>query len=161
LLTLPIKNHYITERFVRTAPSPIFMLLEYNNLQRGYNRMKRWVVSGVLVAFLLTGVSFAQAGKSEKSLYDRLGGRPAVEAVANGLVDRILADKRINKWFTHAASSPENTKAYKAKLADFICVSIGGPCKYTGMDMVTAHKGRGVTSEAFDAVAQDLAAQLD
>jgi truncated hemoglobin YjbI len=29
------------------------------------------------------------------------------------------------------------------------------------MDMVAAHKGRGVTSEAFDAVAQDLAAQLD
>jgi hemoglobin len=115
----------------------------------------------VLVAFLLTGVSFAQAGKTEKSLYDRLGGKPAVEAVANGLVDRILTDKRIKKWFTHASSSPENTKAYKAKLTDFICVSVGGPCKYTGMDMVTAHKGRGVTGEAFDAVAQDLAAQLD
>ena len=93
--------------------------------------------------------------------YDRLGGKPAVDAVANGLVDRILADKRINKWFAHAASSPKNTKAYKAKLADFICVSVGGPCKYTGMDMVTAHKGRGVTSEAFDAVAEDLSAQLD
>ena len=123
--------------------------------------MQKWVVSAVAVAVLLTGVSFAQTAKSEKSLYDRLGGKPAVDAVANGLVDRILADKRINKWFAHAASSPENTKAYKAKLADFICVSVGGPCKYTGMDMVTAHKGRGVTSEAFDAVAEDLSAQLD
>jgi hemoglobin len=123
--------------------------------------MQKWVVSAVVVAVLLTGISFAQTAKSEKSLYDRLGGKPAVDAVANGLVDRILTDKRINKWFAHAASSPENTKAYKGKLADFICVSVGGPCKYTGMDMVTAHKGRGVTSEAFDAVAADLSAQLD
>jgi len=123
--------------------------------------MQKLVVSAVVVAVLLTGVSLAQTAKSEKSLYDRLGGKPAVDAVANGLVDRILADKRINKWFAHAASSPENTKAYKAKLADFICVSVGGPCKYTGMDMVTAHKGRGVTSEAFGAVAEDLSAQLD
>ena len=123
--------------------------------------MQKWIVSAVVVAVLLTGVSFPQAAKSEKSLFDRLGGKPAVDAVANGLVDRILADKRINKWFAHAASSPENTKAYKAKLADFICQSVGGPCKYTGTDMVTAHKGRGVTSEAFDAVAEDLSAQLD
>ena len=125
------------------------------------NRMQRWFVALVLVASLLTGTSFGQAAKAEKSLYDRLGGKPAVDAVASGLVDRILKDTRVNKWFTHAAASPENTKAYKATLADFICVAVGGPCKYTGADMVTAHKGRGVTSAAFDAVAEDLAAQLD
>jgi len=120
--------------------------------------MRIWF-SALLVATLLTGMSFAQT--AEKSLYDRLGGKPAIEAVASGLVDRILADGRVNKWFTHASASPENTKAYKAKLADFICSATGGPCKYTGMDMTTAHKGRNVTSEAFDAVAQDLSAQLD
>ena len=49
----------------------------------------------------------------------------------------------------------------KIKLAAFICVSVGGPCKYTGLDMTAAHKGRGVTSEAFDAVAENLVAQLD
>lgn len=119
--------------------------------------MQKWVVSVVFVATLLTGALFAQS----KSLYDRLGGQPAVEAVANGLVDKILADSRVNKWFAHAASSPENTKAYKATLAAFICQSVGGPCKYTGRDMVAAHKGRKVTNEAFNAVAEDLAAQLD
>lgn len=103
----------------------------------------------------------AQATKGGKSLYDRLGGQPAVDAVASGLVDRILADNRINKWFAHAASTPENTVAYKAKLAAFICVNVGGPCKYTGMDMVAAHKGRGVTDEAFGAVAENLSKTLD
>src|SRR5205809_402093 len=102
--------------------------------------MQKWVISAVIVATLLTGASFAQTVNGEKSLYERLGGQPAVEAVANGLVDRILADTRVNKWFAHAASTPENTKSYKAKLASFICASVGGPCKYTGRDMVAAHK---------------------
>jgi hemoglobin len=123
--------------------------------------MQKWIVSTVLAATLLATSLTAQTGKTEKSLYERLGGQPAVEAVANGLVDRILKDNRVNKWFAHAASSPENTKLYKEKLAAFICKSTGGPCNYTGMDMVAAHKGKGVTSDAFNAVAEDLSAQLD
>lgn len=123
--------------------------------------MHKRIVSTVLAVILLATVSFAQTARTEKSLYERLGGQPAIQAVANGLVDRILADNRVNKWFAHAASSPENTKAYKATLTAFICKSVGGPCSYTGLDMVAAHKGRGVTSEAFTAVAEDLSAVLD
>lgn len=122
--------------------------------------MQRWVPA-VLVGFLFAGGISLQSADAEKPLYERLGGQPAIEAVANGLVDRILADNRVNKWFVHAAASTENANTYKAKLAVFICAGVGGPCKYTGLDMVAAHKGRGVTSEAFEAVAQDLVAQLD
>ena len=123
--------------------------------------MQRRIVSTLLATTLFASLSFAQATKTEKSLYDRLGGQSAIQAVASGLVDKILADSRVNKWFAHAASSPENTKLYKQKLSDFICQSTGGPCQYTGLDMATAHKGRGVTSEAFSAVAEDLSALLD
>jgi len=100
------------------------------------------------------------AADAEKSLYDRLGGKPAVQAVASDLVDRILLDRRVSPWFAHAASSPENTAAYKAKLTDFLCQSTGGPCQYTGRDMAAAHKGRGVTVDAFNAVVEDLLAVL-
>lgn len=121
--------------------------------------MKRaaWAVCLTVFACLATTV----AAQSQKSLYDRLGGQPAVTAVASGLVDQILIDNRVNKWFAHAAASPENTAAYKAKLAQFLCTSVGGPCKYTGLDMMAAHKGRGVTNEAFAAVAEDLTVVLD
>lgn len=122
--------------------------------------MRRFV-SAVFVASMLVGGASVQKANAEMSLYERLGGQPAIEAVANGLVDRILVDNRVNKWFTHAAASKENTRSYKAQLATFLCVGVGGPCKYTGPDMVAAHKGRAVTSDAFDAVAQDLVAQLD
>src|SRR5689334_18873905 len=102
-----------------------------------------------------------RAAEPAKTLYDRLGGQPAIQAVANGLVDRILADKRVNPWFAHAAASPQNTAAYKAKLAEFLCQSTEGPCHYSGIDMSAAHRGRAVTSEAFDAVVEDLVAVLD
>src|SRR6185436_13118113 len=131
------------------------------SVKENYTMQKR-IVLALLTATLLTTLSFAQAPKAaEKSLYERLGGKPAIEAVASGLVDRILKDTRVNKWFTHASSSPENTKAYKATLTSFICKAVGGPCEYKGLDMVAAHKGRGVTNEAFSAVAEDLSAQLD
>jgi hemoglobin len=86
---------------------------------------------------------------------------PAIQAVVDDFVTRILADERVNRWFAHAASDPENARTYKAKLADFICQGTGGPCKYTGADMLTAHKGRGVTDEAFSAVVSDLVATLE
>lgn len=123
--------------------------------------MRTGVLSGILGVTLLSTALLGQSAKVEKSLYERLGGQPAIDAVTNGLVTRILADGRINKWFAHAASSPENTAAYKAKLTAFICQAVGGPCKYSGRDMTTAHKGRGVTNEAFAAVAEDLVATLD
>jgi hemoglobin len=118
--------------------------------------MWRPVGYGMVLACALTcGLRAA-----DDTLYERLGGKPAVEAVASGLVDRILLDGRVNKWFAHAAASPADAAAYKSKLTDFICQAVGGPCTYAGMDMVTAHRGRGVTSEAFDAVVQDLVAVL-
>jgi len=123
--------------------------------------MPKWVVSALLITVLLTPALFGQAATGPKSLYERLGGQPAIDAVANGLVDRILKDNRVNKWFAHASSSAENTNAYKKTLASFICVGVGGPCKYMGKDMVAAHAGRGVTDEAFAAVAEDLTAVLD
>jgi hemoglobin len=136
-------------------------LFDLNTLIKEYSKMQRRILSTVLAATLLATLSFAQATKTEKSLYDRLGGQPAIQAVASGLVDRILTDNRVNKWFAHAASSPENTGLYKEKLSDFICQSTGGPCHYTGLDMAAAHKGRGVTNDAFNAVAGDLSALLD
>jgi len=37
----------------------------------------------------------------------------------------------------------------------------GGPCKYTGKDMKTAHKGMGITDADFNALVEDLVKALD
>jgi len=116
------------------------------------------VLAAALAAASLTTLA---AAETRSSLYERLGGMPAIRAVVDNLVERILADARVNRWFAHAASSPELAEAYKTKLADFLCQGTGGPCHYQGADLVAAHKGRGVTEEAFHAVVEDLKATLD
>ena len=113
-----------------------------------------------VVAASIGGIRAAQE-QPAASLFQRLGGMPAIQAVVDDFVTRILADDRVNRWFAHAASDPENARLYKAKLVDFICQGTGGPCKYTGADMLSAHKGRGVTDDAFNAVVSDLVATLD
>jgi len=125
--------------------------------------MKTWksllAVAGLTLG-LASGLPGAEVDKNA-SLYLRLGGMPAVQAVVDELVARIVADERVNKWFAHAAANPEHAAAYKAKLANFVCQATGGPCKYTGLDMVSAHKGRAITAEAFGSVVEDLVATLD
>lgn len=125
--------------------------------------MKIWKAT-LLAATATVGLACWVRGAEEESrasLYQRLGGRPAIQAVVDDFVGRILNDSRVNKWFAHASSSPENAIAYKTMLADFICQGAGGPCKYTGPDMFAAHKGRGITNDAFNAVVEDLVATLD
>lgn len=142
-------------------------------------RMLTW--TGVLTAvFLFTGAyaAFAQhddpdmeleevtaadqaktqpaAKMGAKSLYDRLGGQKAIVAVVDEFVANVAADKRINSFFAKTDIPP-----FKAKLVDQICEASGGPCKYKGKDMKTAHKGMGVSTADFTALVEDLVKALD
>ena len=110
--------------------------------------MKRLFVAIFVV--LVFGIS---AFSQEKSLYDRLGGQPAIEAVVKDFAGNVLADSRINKKF---AKSDANRLV--KNLTDFVCRATGGPCKYTGQSMKAAHKKMAVTTGEFNALAEDLVA---
>jgi len=108
---------------------------------------------GILVSCATTG---EQMATKEKSLYDRLGGKPAITAVVDDFTARVAADRRINSFFTTT-----DIPSFKAKLIDQICEASGGPCKYTGKDMKTTHAGMGITNADFDALVADLVATLN
>jgi hemoglobin len=93
---------------------------------------------------------------ADKSLYDRLGGKPAITAVVDDFVGRVAADSRINGKFANA-----NIPRLKAMLVDQICQASGGPCTYAGRDMKSTHAGMGVSSADFDALVGDLVATLN
>jgi len=116
-------------------------------------------ISAAALAAVLTVSSPAMA--KEKSLYDRLGKKAAITAVVDEFVSRVAADTRINKFFAAAAADPKRLAMFKMKLVDQICQAAGGPCKYTGLDMKTAHAGMGVSSADFDALVGDLVGALD
>jgi hemoglobin len=91
-----------------------------------------------------------------KSLFDRLGGLPAITAVVDEFVARTTTDPRIKERFF-------NTDAVNLKklLVEFVCVATGGTCKYTGRDMPTSHAGMDLVDDEFTALVEDLAGALD
>ncbi len=114
------------------------------------------------VAFVAVLASTSFAGQTaEKSLYDRLGGKPAISAVVDEFVARVAADKRINRFFGAAAADPARMAKFKGNLVDQICQAAGGPCKYMGKDMKSAHAGMGISGADFDALVEDLVGALD
>jgi truncated hemoglobin YjbI len=99
--------------------------------------------------------------KKMKSLYVRLGGKKAIKAVVDEFVSNVANDGRINKFFAQAAADPKRMKRLKENLVDQICEASGGPCKYKGLDMITAHKGMNITDAEFGALVEDLVKALD
>src|SRR5688572_12008018 len=77
----------------------------------------------------------------EKSLYDRLGGRPAIDAVITEFRKNVNADEKVNAPFGLA----DHEKLHK-HLVDFVCAATGGPCQYSGRSMKASHEGMQVTN---------------
>lgn len=100
-----------------------------------------------------------------KSLYERLGGEPAVKAVVDDFVGRTAANPKVN--FTRKGTpvewkaTPEAVAKLKERLVELVGAVTGGPQKYTGKSMKDAHKGMKITKEEFGAIAGDLKATLD
>lgn len=107
-------------------------------------------------ALMLSLVSPALATFKEKTLYQRLGGLPAITAVVNDFVGNVAADKRINAFFAKT-----NIPRLKRNLVNQLCQGTGGPCKYTGRNMKDAHRGMGVGGMDFAALVEDLQKSLN
>ncbi|HEY4220738.1 MAG TPA: group 1 truncated hemoglobin [Myxococcota bacterium] len=96
------------------------------------------------------------AAKSGRSLYDRLGGLPAIDAVVSDFLNNVAGDVRIQSRFALT-----DLKDLHQKLVDQVCAATGGPCAYKGGDMKTVHKGMRIKSAEFDALVEDLVKSLD
>src|SRR5262249_34465879 len=117
-------------------------------------RMRKLKV--VMAALCLSAVLLGNAVAQNKSLYERLGGKDAIKGVVDEFVTIVAADPRINKKFARS-----NLDRVKFEVVEQICAATGGPCKYTGRDMRTAHKNMGVTEGEFNAFIENLGKALD
>ena len=91
-----------------------------------------------------------------KSLYDRLGGGDAINALTESWVARVGGDDRANGKFART-----DIDRLKVEVVDQLCEATGGPCTYTGRSMLETHAGMKVTAGEFDVVMQHLDATLD
>jgi hemoglobin len=90
------------------------------------------------------------------SLFDRLGGMPAISAVVEDFAGNVLGDSRINQKFAKT-----DAPRLLANLKDFMCMATGGPCKYNGLSMKKSHEHMRVTGGEFNALVEDLVKTLD
>ncbi|HLH44240.1 MAG TPA: group 1 truncated hemoglobin [Bryobacteraceae bacterium] len=89
------------------------------------------------------------------TLYDQIGGEPAVRAAVEQFYARLLADPMIGPFF-------ENTDRTRLKAHQFAFLSqaLGGPQRYSGAAMSRAHARLRIEQRHFDAVVAHLAETL-
>lgn len=121
--------------------------------------MKKIFLISLALAFCFSLVEAKE--KKLKSLYHRLGGKTAITAVVEEFVNNCASDTRINDFFKAAAADAGRLAIFKNNLVDQICEASGGPCKYKGKDMKSAHEDMGVKDEHFSALVEDLVKALD
>ena len=98
----------------------------------------------------------ACASTPEPSLYTRLGGKPAIDAVVSEMIDRTVADPVTRRSFEGVKLPP-----LKAHIADQVCQAAGGPCVYQGDSMKLVHKGLGISTAEFNGLVGHLVAVLN
>lgn len=116
------------------------------------------VAAGVAVLALVLTASVAQT-QTSGTLYHRLGGYDAIAAVTDDFIVRLAGDPQLGKFFV--GHSQDSIKRIRQNVVDLICEGAGGPCKYTGRDMKTAHKGLGISDAEWQAAGKHLVESLD
>ena len=90
-----------------------------------------------------------------QSPYERIGGEEGVANLVDTFYGRVLADPELKGFF-------ERTSIEKltAMQREFFAVALGGPTKYTGQPLSSAHFGRGIGKQHLSRFLDHLLATL-
>ena len=94
----------------------------------------------------------------KSSVYEQIGGEPAMSAAVELFYRKVLSDERISHFFEDV-----DMERQAAKQKAFLTMVCGGPSAYTGKDMRQGHAPlvkRGLNDTHFNAVAEHLTATL-
>ncbi len=119
---------------------------------------KKYLVLGMLLTSVSGCVYTRPAVEIDEnaSLYERLGGMPAIESVMAELTRQIAKDDRINGFFIGA-----DLQRVEYLLSQQVCAAAGGPCVYSGRSMLDVHTGMNITEVQFNALVEDLIKSLN
>jgi hemoglobin len=111
-----------------------------------------WVLSA---AIAVSGVTVAGAESASPSLYSRLGGKPAIDAIVSETIDQVVADHRLGRSFDGS-----NIARIKRLIAEQICSIAGGGCIYSGDSMREVHAGHHISEAEFYGLVEKLRASM-
>lgn len=103
----------------------------------------------VLAATILLAVGSTAIAQS--TLFQRLGGTEGVAAIANTLIDRVVADPQLGRSFKDS-----DIARIKRLLAEQLCELSGGGCQYSGDSMKQTHAGHHISQAEFYGMVEDL-----
>ncbi len=92
---------------------------------------------------------------SKQTLYERIGGKDAVNAAVDLFYQKVLADPRINHFFENV-----DMVRQRGHQKTFLTYAFGGLPNYPGKNMREAHKHLDLNEGHFNAVAENLQATL-
>jgi hemoglobin len=105
-------------------------------------------------------MSSQQSGQA--SLYERLGGVYSIAVVVDDLVDRVMADPRLNaNPAVNEAHHKVPPAGFKYLVTEMVCWATGGPQKYTGRSMADSHRHLNITPDEWDAFMDDFQQTVD
>jgi hemoglobin len=93
---------------------------------------------------------------TKESLYERLGGRPAIAAIVDQFYERVLRDLELVVFFGGTGFE----KQRKHMVAFFIRL-LGGPDEYVGQSLREAHRGMGIEERHFVRLVCHLQSSLE
>lgn len=107
----------------------------------------------------MTELQADSAAPAQPSLYERLGGYDAIFVFAGAALKKAMAHPDIGHIWAHMSEST----FYKEHInfVDFLSAQWGGNVRYRGRDMVTAHRGMGLTEVHWNAMFDCLYACYD
>ena len=90
------------------------------------------------------------------SLYQAIGGRAALTAAVDRFYGRLLADPALAPFFPGGVGA-----RHRAYVVTILGEALGGPDRYRGPCIASAHHGLGISDTHFERAAAHLAATLD
>ena len=126
---------------------------------------KTLIALAVSLGGLLAAPAFAQTAAAQAAataaaapagLYQALGEKPGITRLVDDFVNRAVKDPRIGGHFKDTKPA-----ALKESLTDQICQLSGGPCKYEGADMKSAHADMDINKGHFNALVEVLQSAMD
>ena len=96
------------------------------------------------------------ASATTTSLFEQLGGEPAITAAVEMFYDRVMADDKLRPFFEEG-----RLPRLKRRQAQFFTQALGGPEVYQGANMKAAHRKHPIEKRHFEQVVGHLSATLD
>jgi|GEM_PF-923123 len=118
-----------------------------NKFVKGFAILALTLSSGIVTSSAFAGDDAAAA----PTLYERLGAWEGIEKIVHDTLALHRKNPAIAHYFTDIEDGP-----FSAHVTAFFAAGTGGPSKYEGRDMTTAHAALNLSEADFDSAVADV-----